>query len=289
MSFPVPASRPAPKPTVSLSRATTFSAGRRLFRSGWSEQHNREVFGLDARPHGHEYRLEAAYCGPISDDDGMILNVVDLKPVMERCVAPLREAWLEDDLAHDIGRPTAENLAQWLWRRLPARIERAHLYRLKLRQGRHVSVEIGASPPRSDITMKVSRSYEFAAAHRLFVPTLTESENSARFDRCANPAGHGHNYGLEVWVEGTPDPESGFIINPALLDVLVEQEVYARFDHKHLNVDCPEFAEADLVPTSENLASLIFELLGARLRREGYRLARVGLRETQKNYFEVEA
>lgn len=137
--------------------------------------------------------------------------------------------------------------------------------------------------------MKVSRSYEFAAAHRLFVPAFSEQENWRRFDRCSNPAGHGHNFRLQVWVEGQPDEESGFIINPNLLDAIVEAEVYQRFDHRHLNEDCPEFSAQGLVPTSENLSIVIFDLLNKRLNKEGHKLVRIGLRETEKNYFEVEA
>ena len=137
--------------------------------------------------------------------------------------------------------------------------------------------------------MKVSQSYEFAAAHRLFSPALSEQQNQQRFDKCSNRAGHGHNFQLQVWVEGTPDRESGYVINPRTLDAIVEEEVFHRFDHKHLNEDCPEFVDTGLIPTSENLALVIFGLLKDRLQAQGYHLARVGLQETQKNYFEVEA
>lgn len=135
--------------------------------------------------------------------------------------------------------------------------------------------------------MKISRSYEFAAAHRLAAPDLSDDENFARFDKCSNLAGHGHNFGLDVFVEGTPDAQTGFIINPQQLDKIVDEEIFERFDHKHLNVDCPEFH--NLIPTTENLSQTIFEILSARLGREGFKLAKIGLHETQKNYFEVEA
>lgn len=271
-------------PTVSLSRGISFSAGRRLFCPNWDEPQNQRAFGLASKPHGHEYVLEVAYCGHVSTEDGMIMNLVDLKPLVKAAISPLDQSWIEQDVAefHAV-RPTAENIARYLWSRLPEHFGAAQLYRLRLRESRQTLVEL------SSHSMKISRSYEFAAAHRLFVPTLSEAENLARFDKCSNPAGHGHNYGLDVWVEGAPDPQTGFIISPQLLDALVETEVYQRFDHKHLNVDCPEFSDAGLVPTSENLARLIFELLGRKLSAEGYKLARIGLRETQKNYFEVEA
>lgn len=276
---------------VSLSRRTTFCAGRRLWQRRWDAARNREVYGLDVEPHGHEYELEVAYSGPISAEDGMITNLIDLKPVVENAVSPLRESWLEHGKSgFSEAVPTVENIALFLWHRLPPKLESANLYRVRLRQSRHTRIELTmttalASPP----ILKIARSYEFAAAHRLFISSLSQAENLERFDKCTNPAGHGHNYGLDVWVEGTPDPQSGLIIEARQLDALVEEEVYRRFDHKHLNVDCPEFAQAGLVPTSENLARLIFDLLGARLAQCGHRLARIGLRETQKNYFEVDA
>jgi 6-pyruvoyltetrahydropterin/6-carboxytetrahydropterin synthase len=148
-------------------------------------------------------------------------------------------------------------------------------------------VELARALPHETVpVMKVSRSYEFAAAHRLYTPKLSEADNRLRYDKCANMAGHGHNYQVEVTVQGSPDRESGYVIPPVLLDQIVNEEVYQRFDHKHLNEDCPEFRE--LVPTSENLAKVIFDLLQPRLREAGYELAKIGLHETQKNYFEVE-
>ncbi len=269
-------------PRVLLSRRASFSCGRRLFHPDWDEARNRAVFGRDFGPHGHEYTLDCAFGGAVSPLDGMIVNIADIKPQLQGAIAPLDGAWLPADIAFFAAhRPTAENLALWLWQTLPHSIGAGTLQRLRLQESRRTLVELTSQ------TMKISRSYEFAAAHRLFTPQLSEAENLARFDKCSNRAGHGHNFGLEVFIEGTPDAETGFIINPQQLDAIVEEEVFARFDHKHLNEDCPEFE--NLVPTTENLCSVLFEILRARLQRENYRLAKIGLRETQKNYFEVEA
>lgn len=271
-----------PKPRVLLSRRASFNCGRRLFHPDWSEARNREVFGRDFGPHGHEYDLDCAFGGAVSRQDGMIVNLADIKPVLQDSVAILNGAWLPDGNAFFAqNRPTAENIALFLWQTLPRAIGEGTLERLRLQESRRTLVEITLQ------TMKISRSYEFAAAHRLFAPNLSDDGNLARFDKCSNLAGHGHNFGLEVWIEGAPDAQSGFIINPQLLDKIVDEEIFERFDHKHLNVDCAEFR--DLIPTTENLCSVIFEILRARLERENYRLAKIGLRETQKNYFEVEA
>ena len=272
-------------PRALLSRRTSFQLGRQLQHPDWNDPQNFAAFGLDARPHGNEYILDVAFGGPISPDDGMIVNLSDLKPILARAVAPFDGAWLPGDhVGFFDKRPTAENIARTLWNSLPSYVAGATLQRLRLQEGRRVRVSLELQK-----SMKISRSYEFAAAHRLFAPGLSDQENFERFDKCSNPAGHGHNYNLEVVVAGEPDEQTGFIIAPKVLDALVDEEVFTRFDHKHLNVDCPEFTERGLIPTSENLAQVIFDVLKTRLEREGFELARVGLHETQKNYFEVEA
>jgi 6-pyruvoyltetrahydropterin/6-carboxytetrahydropterin synthase len=82
--------------------------------------------------------------------------------------------------------------------------------------------------------MKLTRCYEFAAAHRLHVPQMSQDDNSALYGKCNNPRGHGHNYGLEVTIEGEPDAQTGAIISMQELDAIIDEEVYERYDHKHL-------------------------------------------------------
>lgn len=267
-------------PSVSLSRRASFSLGRRLFHPDWSELQNRAVFGRDFGPHGANYALELVFSGSISREDGMIVNIADLKPLIWNLIQPLDGAFLPDSLPFFAqNRPTAENLALFLWQNFPTSVSGATLTQLTLQEGARVRIEKTAS------TMIVSRSFEFAAAHRLALSDLDDAGNLARFGICSNRAGHGHNFGLTVAIEGAPDAQSGFIIPPQLLDKIVDEEIFARFDHKHLNEDCPEFAGK--VPTSENLALEIFGILDERLTKEGFRLARVQLQETAKNGFEV--
>ena len=275
-------------PLVLLSRSISFSCGLRLNHPNWDATTNERIFGRAARPHGAEFHLHVALSGDISINDGMIVNLVEVKPQLAHAISEIEDKFLDVDVAHfRHNRPTTENIALFLWHRLPTSIGHGQLYRLLLDQSGGIGVEIQAN--QATCIMKVSRSYEFAAAHRLFTPNLSEEENWQRFDKCSNAAGHGHNFRLRVWIEGTPDGETGFIILPRALDSIVNEEVYERFDHKHLNEDCPEFKGTGLVPTSENLALVIFGLLQTRLKQEGHKLAKIGLQETQKNYFEVEA
>lgn len=269
-------------PRVLLSRRAFFSCGRRLRHPQWSDERNQATFGRDVGPHGHEYTLDVAYDGDISASDGMIVNISDLKPVVKSVLAQVDGLFLDEQVPYFAQhRPTAENIARYLWETFPKVTGPGTLVRLRLKESRRTCVQITSQG------MKTSRTYEFAAAHRLFAPQLSDQENFERYDKCSNLAGHGHNYNLEVTIAGEPDPDSGFIILPHVLDAIVDEEVYNRFDHKHLNVDCPEFET--LIPTSENLAKVIFELLRQRLGQEGFQLVKIGLHETQKNYFEVEA
>jgi 6-pyruvoyltetrahydropterin/6-carboxytetrahydropterin synthase len=99
----------------------------------------------------------------------------------------------------------------------------------------------------------------FNAAHQLAVPAWSDERNMETFGKCANPNFHGHNYEVEVRVTGQVDPETGILINLKDLKVLIEKEIEDRFDHKNLNLDCPEFS--DRIPTVENICIVIHELL----------------------------
>lgn len=269
---------------VTLARRAYFSSGRVLRRGEWSEEKNCAVFGKRSRPHGHDYSFTVFYAGEPGDEDGMIVNLTDIKPVLSKVLAPLDGAFLNELPAFYDEPPTAENLVNFLWSQLPPKIAEGQLTRICLQEAPDLWVV------KFPDIMRVTKKYEFAAAHRLHAPMLSEEANTERYGKCNNPSGHGHNYGLEVTVEGTPDRESGVLLSPEEFDKIVDQEVFERFDHKHLNEDCPEFE--NLIPTSENLARVIFEVLDKRIRDLGsdtLRLAKIGLNETQKNYFEVEA
>jgi len=128
----------------------------------------------------------------------------------------------------------------------------------------------------------LTRRYHFPAAHVLASPRFSDAENERIYGKCANPAGHGHDYGLEITVTGELDPNSGRIVDREALDALVEERVVSRFGHRMLNRD-PAFAER--VPTAENVAAVIHAELDAPLRSAGARLVRVRLRETRRNSF----
>lgn len=111
--------------------------------------------------------------------------------------------------------------------------------------------------------MKVSRRATFNAAHRLFRPDWTNEKNVEIFGKCSNPNFHGHNYVLEVILDGEIDQETGYVIDLKIVKDAIKSEIDERFDHRNLNLDCPEFK--DLNPTAENIAVVIWNLLRTKL------------------------
>jgi len=119
----------------------------------------------------------------------------------------------------------------------------------------------------------------FSAAHRLYRPDWGDVKNSEVFGACANPHGHGHNYELEVTVEGPVDPETGMIVDMKDLKALVNNLIVDRVDHRHLNLDVP-FLNG-IIPTAENLAVAFWAVLESRI--PAGRLHELRLQETERN------
>jgi 6-pyruvoyltetrahydropterin/6-carboxytetrahydropterin synthase len=130
--------------------------------------------------------------------------------------------------------------------------------------------------------VSVYRTAQFNSAHRLYRKDWSDDKNNAVFGLCNNPSFHGHNYKLEVKVTGDIDPETGYVIDLKILKDIIEDEVMERFDHKNLNLDTKEFA--DLNPTAENIAVVIYNLIRPRLDAN----LELGIRlyETERNYVE---
>lgn len=105
----------------------------------------------------------------------------------------------------------------------------------------------------------VYRHEHFNAAHRIHNPSLSDAENAALYGKCNNPNGHGHNYELTVRVCGPVDPVVGYVMDLGVLSALIKRHVLDHLDHKHLNLDVPEFLSVN--PTAENIAVVIHGLL----------------------------
>jgi 6-pyruvoyltetrahydropterin/6-carboxytetrahydropterin synthase len=125
----------------------------------------------------------------------------------------------------------------------------------------------------------LTRRTSFSASHRLWSNQLSEAENYAIYEKCANPNGHGHNYVLEVTIRGTPDPQTGMVMNLTELKHAVNEQVIKWVDHKHLNYDVPWLEGS--IPTTELLVIKFWKRLAEVLPRN--LLYEVKLYETEKN------
>ena len=132
-------------------------------------------------------------------------------------------------------------------------------------------------------TVQLTRVYRFSAGHRLFHPGRSDDWNWSTFGKCSYAEGHGHNYTLEVSVEGVPDPESGMAISLDIVDRAVEREVMETIDHRNLNEALA--LEYGPVPTTEVLLLELWDRLEPWIERPA-RLCRLRIYETSKNTFE---
>src|SRR5438067_8800529 len=124
--------------------------------------------------------------------------------------------------------------------------------------------------------MLLTRKAEFSASHVCADPARTPAENRALYGANANP--HGHNYVLEVTIEGDPDPVTGMVFDLRELKEIINAEVVDPMDHRFLNHEVPPFDR--VVPTTENIAIEIWGRLKRRLNAPSARLKNVRLFET---------
>ena len=269
-----------------ITRRATFSASHLYWLPELSADENRARFGPCslAPGHGHNYELIVAMAGPL-DADGMVLNLSEVKHAIRaevtgqldfRC---LNGVWPEFDLDQPGGcLPTTEALGLAIWRRLAPKLP---LVGLRLFETSTLWADVLADSMEAFLTIRT----HFAAAHRLARAELSQQENEAIYGKCARTHGHGHNYLLDVTVRGTIDPRTGMVCDLAALQQLVDDLVVEPFDHTFLNKDVPFFATC--VPTAENIALHIADLLTTPIAATGARLHKVRLQESPNNAAEV--
>jgi len=131
----------------------------------------------------------------------------------------------------------------------------------------------------------LTRRATFSASHYYWNDAWTAEKNQQVFGRCANRNGHGHNYTLEVTVAGEPNAVTGFVVDLKWLKDVMERQVLAAYDHKHLNLDAPEFAHT--VPTTENIAIAAWKRMEPEVNAAGgVRLSRIRVYETPEIFAE---
>lgn len=130
----------------------------------------------------------------------------------------------------------------------------------------------------------ISRKFEFSASHRYWRSDWSEEQNNKVFGLCTSPHGHGHNYELHVTITGDIDPDTGMIVNLTVLKARV-LAILKQFDHKYLNLDTPYFK--DKIPTTENIALVLFGLIEKDLASDGFDLVKIRLYEKHDLYADV--
>jgi 6-pyruvoyltetrahydropterin/6-carboxytetrahydropterin synthase len=135
--------------------------------------------------------------------------------------------------------------------------------------------------------IELTRRATFSASHYYWNDAWTKEKNEQVFGRCARRNGHGHNYTLEVTVAGEPDPVTGFVVDLKWLKDVMESEVLSAYDHRHFNLEVPEFTASKLIPTTENIAIAAWNrLLPTVAGSGGARLSRVRIYETPEIFAE---
>ncbi len=266
-----------------INRRAKFAASHRYWLPNLSEAENLERFGACSRfpGHGHNYVLFVSMEGEL-DEYGMVLNLSDVKPIIKREVTgPLDFSYLNNVWPEfQTTLPTTEYLAQVIWQRLSPHLP---IISIQLFE----SPELWAEYQGNDMEAYLTISTHFSAAHRLANPNLSLEVNTEIYGKCARVNGHGHNYGLEVTVKGQIDPVTGMVADLVAVQRAIDSAVVEPFDHTFLNRDIPYFAE--VVPTAENIAVHIRNLLVEPIRATGAKLHKVKLIESPNNSAEVYA
>jgi 6-pyruvoyltetrahydropterin/6-carboxytetrahydropterin synthase len=267
--------------TCVIYRKAEFSASHRYWLPQLSPEENSLRFGPTSQfpGHGHNYTLIVGMYGEV-DHLGMVLNLSDVKKILrERVIQDLNFSYLNQvwpEFKQTL--PTTECISYTLWQRLQDHLP---LVSIKL----YEAADLWAEYRGEGMEVYLTIGSHFSAAHRLALDHLSLEENTAIYGLCARPNGHGHNYGVEITVKGEMDPQTGMIVDLVKLQHVLDTWVIKPFDHTFLNKDIEYFSR--VVPTAENIALRIQELLTEPIRALGIRLHRVYLQESPNNSSEV--
>jgi 6-pyruvoyltetrahydropterin/6-carboxytetrahydropterin synthase len=235
--------------------------------AGWPSSRGIGVYG----------EFEVAVSGEPDARTGYLVDIADIDAVVRQKVLPALAASCEQQhreqrsiepasLLPDLARLVAANLNVPLqslsWHVTPRFV---------------VTVET-AMPNATVSQVELRQSFEFSASHRLHSPHFDDATNARIFGKCNNKNGHGHNYRMEVAIAVPLAKEPALALER--FEAIVDSTVIRRFDHKHLNSDCPEFAS--LNPSVEHIAKVCHDLLVEPLRAAGATLRRVTVWETEK-------
>lgn len=235
---------------ATLTKRLEFCSSHRYHNPQWDDMKNRAVFGPcnNVNTHGHNYLLEVTLRGDIDPVTGMIINLYDLKTILNQVLEQFDHKNLNLDTPYFTERiPTTENLAVTLWQLLEKNQELPAPDALRLYEDETLYAEVLAEclnnerqSPREPLAL-IARRFSFSAVHQ-------------------SPSGHiqGHDYDLWIAVKGSISADTGQVINLQTLDQTVKTHILARFDQRNLSQDS---SFANIPVTDSTLAKIVWEIL----------------------------
>jgi len=220
--------------------------------------------------------LSVEVAGEVEPATGFVVNVADIDKNVREFVVPVFAERIKKDFrrAKHIGFYAVAELLKSAWSRLADKFGAAQLSNLSLKLNPFRKIVIDSK----DLKMVYfSEKFEFAAMHKLWNNDFSEEQNFEVFGKCANPAGHGHNYIVEVTIK-TPANKNNFHISD--FEKVVDNELIKLVDHKNLNADVCQFSKTN--PTVENIAAFAWNRLVGKFGQTA--LYCVTVWETDKTY-----
>ena len=257
---------------IELSRKVRFCLNDAA--ASLADKHVHGFSGWPAmRDLGRFYQLNVICHGEVDPQTGYFINI----KIIDQAVREYALPYLQNVIHHpaDDSVPALPMVMQALLKLLQKPLEN-RVTELVLELSPFYALSIRSQQMDHVI---VRQRFEFSAAHRLHVPMLSAEENRAIFGKCNNPSGHGHNYQVEVAVKFRVD-SAGKTMPTEKLEALVDSEAIQKLDHKHLNIDVPEFALVN--PSVENIAVVIWNMLQKPVEQSGVQLDEVKVWETEK-------
>jgi 6-pyruvoyltetrahydropterin/6-carboxytetrahydropterin synthase len=237
-----------------LARQVWFSISP--FLSPENERHNESLFKRDEGL-SIFFELAVELVGNVEPATGFIVNVTDIDEKVHKYVVPIFTTHISETFqkGKNIGTREIINLLKSAWEQLADKFGSAKLHQLTLALNPYRKVFVDSE----DCKMIYhSEKFEFAATHKLWNNSFSPDRNFEVFGNCANPAGHGHNYVVEVTVK-IPTEHNFYA---GAFAQTVENEFLKLVDHKNLNVDVSYFKK--VIPTVENIAAFAWEILAGK-------------------------
>jgi len=204
------------------------------------------------------FELSVELAGEVEPTTGFVVNVVDIDKNVLKFVVPIFTERICSDFRHGkhIRLFEIAGLLRASWCQLADKFTSASLNQLSLKLNPFRKVTINSEE--CDM-IYFSEKFEFAATHKLWNDDFSNKRNFEVFGKCANPAGHGHNYVLEVTVEKTAGEDN---LSIGDFEKIVDNEFIRLVDHKNLNTEIARFSQTN--PTVENIAAFAWERIAGK-------------------------